>query len=87
MANGKDESNGATTHIKFASDSDSEAQREAYKIVSRGGKIREGVEDVNELYAQLTPLLADVLFNEDPVPLMEWLSLDEDDWDRYQDES
>jgi hypothetical protein len=80
-----DVSDGKTTHIKFASDSESEAQREAYRIASRGGRIRERVEDVNELYAQLTPLLASVLFEDDPVPLMDWLDLDEDDWDRYQD--
>lgn len=84
-ATSKDESGGATTHVKFSSDSDSDAQREAYTIVSRGGRIREGVEDVNELYAQLTPLLEKVLFEDDPVPLMEWLELDEDDWKAYQD--
>lgn len=74
------------TYVEFHSDG-SEAEQEAYRLVSQGGRLREGVEDINELYARLTPLLADVIFQEDPVPLMEWLELDEDDWDRYQDES
>lgn len=78
---------GSKTYVEFFSDSDSEAEREAYRLISRGGRLREGVEDINELYAELAPLLADVLFEDDPVPLMEWLKIDEDDWDRYQDES
>lgn len=77
---------GSKTYIEFQSDG-SEAQQAAYNLVRRGGRIREGVEDVDELYAQLTPLLAKVLFDDDPVPLMEWLDLDEDDWDAYNDES
>ena len=44
------------------------------------------MEDVDELYAQLTPLLAKVLFEDDPVPLMEWLELDSDDWEGYSDD-
>ncbi|MFC7059170.1 hypothetical protein [Halovenus salina] len=78
---------GSKTYVEFYSDADTEAQQEAYRLISRGGRLREGVEDINELYAQLAPLLADVLFEDDPVPLMEWLDLDEDDWDRYQDET
>lgn len=78
---------GSKTYVEFYSDGDSEAEREAYRLISRGGRLREGVEDINELYAQLAPLLADVLFEDDPVPLMEWLEIDEDDWERYQDES
>lgn len=78
---------GSKTYVEFYSDSDSEAEREAYRLISRGGRLREGVEDINELYAELAPLLADVLFEDDPVPLMEWLEIDEDDWERYQDES
>ena len=66
------------TYIEFASDG-SEAQQEAYDLVRRGGRIREGVEDVDELYAQLTPLLADVLFEDDASGLLEWLEIDEED--------
>lgn len=76
---------GSKTYIEFQSDG-SDAEREAYDLVRRGGRIREGVEDVDELYARLTPLLADVLFEDDPVALMEWLELDADDWEAYNDE-
>lgn len=79
------DSTSSKTYIEFQSDG-SEAQREAYRLVSRGGKVREGVEDVDELYAKLTPLLAECLFEDDPTGLMEWLELDTDDWDDYQDE-
>lgn len=80
-----DGSNSSKTYIEFQSDG-SEAQREAYNLIRRGGRIREGVEDVDELYARLTPLLADVLFDDDPTGLMEWLDLDEEDWEAYSDE-
>lgn len=83
MKKADDSSNGSKTYIEFSSDG-TEAQREAYRIASRGGPLREGVEDIDELYAQLTPLLADVLFEDDPTGLMEWLELDEDDWETYQ---
>jgi len=79
-----DASTGSKTYIEFDSDG-SEDQRKAYRLASRGGKLREGVEDIDELYAKLTPLLADVLFEDDPTGLMEWLELDEDDWEEYQD--
>lgn len=80
-----DGSTGSKTYVEFTSDG-TDAQREAYQLVRRGGQIREGIEDVDELYAQLTPLLAAVLFDDDPTPLMEWLELDADDWEAYQDE-
>lgn len=80
-----DGSTGSKTYIEFHSDG-SQAEREAYQLVRRGGRIREGVEDVDELYATLTPLLADVLFEDDPTGLMAWLELDADDWEAYQDE-
>lgn len=80
-----DSSTGSKTYVEFHSDG-SDAEQEAYNLVRRGGAIREGVEDVDELYARLTPLLADVLFDDDPVPLMKWLELDEDDWDAYQND-
>lgn len=79
-----DNSQGASkTYIEFNSDG-SEAEQEAYDLVRRGGRIREGVEDVDELYAELTPLLDEVLFEGDPSGLMEWLELDADDWEAYQ---
>ena len=52
--------------------------------LKRGGSIREVVEDVDELYARLTPQLADALFDDDAGPLIEWMGFDEDDWDAYQ---
>jgi hypothetical protein len=80
-----DGSTGSKTYIEFHSDG-FETEQEAYQLVRRGGRIPEGVEDVDELYGQLTPLLAKVLFDDDPAALMEWLELDADDWDTYQDE-
>lgn len=77
-----DGSTSSKTYIEFNSDG-SEAQREAYQLVRRGGSIREGVEDVDELYAQLTPHLADLLFDGDAQGILEWLDLDEDDWEAY----
>lgn len=85
LKKGDDDSSSSKTYIEFTSDG-SEAQREAYRLVSRGGRLREGVEDIDELYARLTPLLADVLFEDDPAGLMEWLELDEDDWEAYAEE-
>lgn len=55
---------GSKTYIEFQSDG-TEAQRNAYRLASRGGKLREGVEDIDEVYAQLTPLLTEVLFEDD----------------------
>ena len=79
------EGTASKTYIEFHSDG-SEAERDAYDLVRRGGQIREGVEDVDELYAQLTPLLAEMLFDDDPTGLMEWLDLDADDWETFNDE-
>ncbi|WP_259517413.1 hypothetical protein [Halanaeroarchaeum sp. HSR-CO] len=79
-----DGSTASKTYIEFNSDG-SDTQREAYQLVRRGGRIREGVEDVDELYAQLTPHLAAVLFEDDATGIMEWLELDEDDWEAYMD--
>jgi len=80
-----DEETSSKTYVEFQSDG-TEAQREAYDLVRRGGRIREGTEDVSELYAQLSPLLAEVLFEDDPTALMEWLELDADDWEAYAEE-
>lgn len=52
--------------------------------MQRGGSTREGVGDVDKPYARLTPQLADALFDDDAGPLIEWMGLDEDDWDAYQ---
>ena len=81
-----DRSNGSKTYVEFSSDG-SEAEQEAYNLVRRGGRLREGTEDIDELFARLAPLLDKVLFEDDPVPLMEWIELSEDDWDAYNDES
>jgi hypothetical protein len=42
------------------------------------------VEDVDELYARLTPMLAEVLFDGDKTGIMEWLEDSEDDWEAYE---
>jgi len=76
---------GSKTYIEFSSDG-TEAEQEAYNLVRRGGRIREGVEDVDELYAQLTQLLADVLFDDDPTGLIEWFELDADDLEAVESE-
>lgn len=77
-----DRSNGSSTYITFESGG-SEAQAEAYRLASRGGRLREGVEDIDELFAALTPLLADVLFEDDVTGLLEWLEVDEEDVESY----
>jgi hypothetical protein len=47
-----DESRTASkTYLEFHSDG-LEAEQEAYQLIRRGGSIREGVEDVDELYAR-----------------------------------
>lgn len=79
-----DDEEGSKTYIEFQSDG-TDAHRKAYRLASRGGQLRIGVDDIDEVYAQLTPLLADVLFEDDPTSLMEWLELDEDDWEAYND--
>ena len=79
-----EDSSSSKTYIEFQSD-DSEAQRTAYRLASRGGQIRQGVEDIDELYALLTPKLAEVLFEDNPTEMMKWLDLDEDDWEQYQE--
>lgn len=78
-------STASKTYVEFHSDG-TNAEQEAYELVRRGGRIREGVEDVNQLYAELTPLLADVLFDNDPSGVVEWLDLDADDLETFQSE-
>lgn len=73
-----DSTEGSKTYIEFQSDG-SEAEREAYDLVRRGGRIREGVEDVDQLYAELTPHLADILFEDDPTGIIEWLEISKED--------
>lgn len=78
----KDENSSSKTYVEFQSDG-SEAQRQAYRLVSRGGRMRQSFGDVDELYAVLTTKLAPYLFEDDPVPLMEYLDLEESDWETY----
>ena len=78
------DTDGSKTYIEFQSDG-SDAQRKAYRLASRGGQLREGVEDIDELYARLTPLLADVLFENDPSGLLQWVELTEEHWEAYQE--
>ncbi|UHQ98155.1 hypothetical protein HYG81_21510 (plasmid) [Natrinema zhouii] len=80
-----DDSGGSGTYIEFKSD-ESEAQRTAYRLCSRGGKLRSGLEDIDETFAELAPLLAEVLFEEDPTNLMAWVEVDEDDIEAYREE-
>lgn len=84
LKKGDEDSGGSKTYIEFNSDG-SEAQRKAYRLASRGGRLREGIEDIDELYARLTPLLAEFLFEDDPSRLLEWLELDEEAWEHYQE--
>ena len=81
----KDDENreASKTYIEF--DSSEEGQRDAYRLVSRGGKIREGVDDMGDFFGSMIPPLAKHLFEGDSVALMEWLELDEEDWEAYQD--
>jgi hypothetical protein len=82
----KDDENreASKTYIEFQSDE--EGQRDAYRLVSRGGQIREGVEDMGDFFGGLIPPLAKHLFEGDSVELMEWLELDEEDWEEYQEQ-
>lgn len=80
-----EESGGSGTYLQFESDK-SEAQRKAYRLCSRGGQLREGLDDIDETFAELAPLLADILFEDEPSGLLEWLELGEEDWEAYAEE-
>jgi hypothetical protein len=41
---------------------------------------------MGDFFGSLIPPLAKHLFEDDSVALMEWLELDEDDWEAYQEQ-
>ena len=75
---------GSKTYVEF--DSSEETQREAYRLCSRGGQLREGVNDIDEFFAEMVPHVATHLFKGDSIDLMEWMELDEEDLETYRDE-
>jgi hypothetical protein len=78
------DSEGSKTYIEFQSDEDS--QREAYRLCSRGGQLREGVEEIDEFFAAMVPKVASHLFDGDSVELMEWMGITEEDIEEYREE-
>lgn len=80
----EDSNDGSKTYIEF--DSSEESQRAAYRLCSRGGQLREGLNDLDEFFAEMMPHIAKHLFEDDSVDLMEWMELDEDDWEAYKEE-
>lgn len=81
----EESSGSSSTYIEFES-GESEAQRQAYRLCSRGGQLRVGLEDIDETFAELAPHLADVLFEEDATGLMAWVEVDEEDIEAYREE-
>lgn len=79
-----DGNDGSKTYVEF--DSAEETQREAYRLCSRGGQLREGVNDIDEFFAEMVPHVAKHLFEGDSSDLMAWMELDEDDWEAYAEE-
>jgi hypothetical protein len=77
-------SDGSKTYVEFQSDEDS--QREAYRLCSRGGQLREGVEDIDEFFAAMIPKVAKHIFESDSIELMEWMELTEEDLEEYKEE-
>lgn len=80
----EDSSDGSKTYVEF--DSSLESQRQAYRLCSRGGKLREGLDDLDEFFSELVPHVATHLFEGDSVNLMEWMELDEGDLEEYKEE-
>ena len=82
----KDDQNseGSKTYIEFQSDE--ESQREAYRLCSRGGKLREGIEDIDDFFGAMIPHVAKHLFESDSTELMKWMELDEEDLEEYRKE-
>jgi hypothetical protein len=80
----KDSSDGSKTYIEM--DSSVETQRAAYRLCSRGGQLREGLDDLDEFFAEMVPHVAKHLFEGDTIPLMEWMELSEEDLEEYRDE-
>lgn len=81
----EDDGGSSSTYVEFTSDA-SEAQRTAYRLCSRGGKLRNALDDIDETAAELMPLLADVLFEDDPTGLTAWVEVDEADIEAYREE-
>jgi hypothetical protein len=77
-------SDGSKTYVEFHSDEDS--QREAYRLCSRGGQLREGVESIDEFFASMIPKVAKHIFEGDSIELMEWMELTEEDLEEYKEE-
>lgn len=75
---------GSKTYIEF--DSSEDDQRQAYRLASRGGKLREGIDDIDSFFAEMVPHVAKHLFEGDSIDLMEWMELDEDDLEEYREE-
>lgn len=82
----KDDQNsgGSSTYIELHSDE--EAQREAYRLVSRGGRLRQNLSSVDDFFGQLIPHIAKHLFEDDSTDLMKWMELDEEDLETYREE-
>ena len=80
----EDSSDGSKTYIEFNSSEDS--QRQAYRLCSWGGTLREGLENLDEFFAELVPHVAKHLFEGESIDLMEWMELDEDDLEQYREE-
>lgn len=80
----EDSSEGSSTYVQF--DSSKESQRASYRLCSRGGKLREGVEDIDEFFAEMVPHVAKHLFEGDSTDLMAWMELDEEDLEAYREE-
>jgi hypothetical protein len=80
----EDSSDGSKTYIEF--DSSKETQRAAYRLASRGGQLREGIDDIDEFFAEMVPHVAKHLFEGDSIDLMDWMELDEDDLEEYREE-
>ena len=79
-----DSNDGSKTYVEF--DSSEESQRPAYRLCSRGGQIREGVNDIDEFFAEMVPHVAKHLFQSDSIALMEWMELDEEDLEEYSED-
>ena len=80
----EDGSDGSKTYVEF--DSSIESQRAAYRLCSRGGQLREGLDDIDEFFAEMVPHIAKHLFEGDSTDLMDWMGLDTEDLDEYRTE-
>ncbi|MFC7027876.1 hypothetical protein ACFQJ5_10130 [Halomicroarcula sp. GCM10025324] len=80
----EDSNEGSKTYIEF--DSSEENQRAAYRLASRGGQLREGINDIDEFFAEMVPHVTKHLFEGDSIDLMDWMELDEEDLEEYREE-